>query len=256
VVTEARFCRYCGTARTTGGRFCETCGAQFGTTHTDGVADPAAGTGEGGIAGEAVWLEPSATPPPVVSGRVASGVTVTAGTASGSGAFTGGTAPKPAAHSLSYRRRMRRSLDGIVRSGRLSARRVFMAFGGLMVAVGVYLPWLTIENVSWNGTDVDFHWGGPWTSVAILLGAIIILIAAARVVSTAAPDVLEIVAAILGLAIFLIALVRLLNMGEFVAAGVQLSYGWSATIWGGLIALATGLYPTIRRRLRRGTAPG
>jgi hypothetical protein len=247
VVAEARFCERCGTPRVHGNRFCEGCGAAFAAA---GQAVPR--QANEATAGTRLWPDPSPTPPPVVPAPVGSPAARPGGRLPYAAA-----APPAVARGLSYRRRLRRTLDSIVRSGRLSARRILMAIGGLMVPVGVYLPWLTIENVSWNGTDVDFHWGGQWTSIAALLGCAVIGIAVARVVAAGAPAQLENLAALAGLTVAGICIARLTNMGEFIAQGVDLNYGWSTTLWGGLIAFVTGIYPWLRRRLRpgEGSAP-
>jgi hypothetical protein len=130
-----------------------------------------------------------------------------------------------------------------------------MALGGALAAIGVHLPWLSVGDVSADGSGVDYMFGGPWTSVAFLLAIAAIGIAIARIAFAAAPAYLEIAAALAGLAIFAIAIARMGPMSEYVAGGVTLGYGWSAMLWGGVIVFATGIYPPVRRRLRRTRQP-
>lgn len=124
-----------------------------------------------------------------------------------------------------------------------------MAFGGAFAAIGVHIPWLSVGDVSANGPDVDYMFGGPWTSVAFLLAIGAIVIAITRIAFAAAPSYLENVAAVAGLGIFAIAIARMMNISEYVAGGVALGYGWSAMLWGGVIVFATGIYPVVRRRM-------
>jgi hypothetical protein len=131
-------------------------------------------------------------------------------------------------------------------AGRLAPLLILMT-GGILVAAGTVLPWLSAPNGrSVTAFDIDESFGSPHAWLIVILGITIIAVTVARLAAATLPPGLELIAAAAGLGTVVLAVIRYLDLQGILGSTASLGIGYYAEWIGALIAIVAGVYATYR----------